>query len=118
MAVSSYTGIAPVTERSGKTQNWVHIRWSCPKFLRQSWHEFANASIKYSTWAGPCYQQFREKMNHHEAVRKLAYKWQRIIWRMWQQRQPYDEARYLAALQKRGSKLSAATALQATKSGE
>jgi hypothetical protein len=26
-----YLGIAPVTERSGKSL-WVHWRWACPKF--------------------------------------------------------------------------------------
>jgi len=118
VALSCYSGIAPVTEKSGKTQNWVHVRWSCPKFLRQSWHEFANSSIKFSAWAGLCYQEFRKKMDHHEAIRKLAYKWQRIVWRMWQQRQPYDEVRYLATLQKRGHKLFATPAPQTVKSGE
>ena len=118
VALSCYTGIAPVTEQSGKTQHWVHLRWSCPKFLRQSWHEFANSSIKYCPWAALCYEQFRTKMDHHEAIRKLAYKWQRIVWRMWQNRQPYDEARYLATLQKRGNKLFAAPAVQPVKSGE
>lgn len=118
VAVSCYTGIAPVTERSGKTQYWVHIRWSCPKFLRQSWHEFANASIKFSSWAALCYEEFRKKTDHHQAVRKLAYKWQRIVWRMWQNRQPYDEARYLATLQNRGNKLFATPAIQPAKSGE
>lgn len=103
--LSCYTGIAPVTEQSGKTQYWVHIRWSCPKFIRQSWHEFAYCSIKYSAWAAALYEQLRKKMDHHEAVRKLAYKWQRIVWRMWQERKPYDEAHYLAALKKRGSAL-------------
>ena len=118
VALSSYSGIAPVTEKSGKTQHWVHVRWSCPKFLRQSWHEFANSSIKFSAWAALCYQEFRKKMDHHEAIRKLAYKWQRIVWQMWQKRQPYDEARYLATLQKKGSKLFAAQAVQPVKSGE
>jgi len=117
-AVSCYTGIAPVTEQSGKTQMWIHIRWSCPKFLRQSWHEFANSSIKFSAWAGLCYQEFRKKMDHHEAIRKLAYKWQRIVWRMWQDRQPYDEARHLAMLQKKGHKFFPAQAVQPLKSGE
>ena len=115
VALSSYSGIAPVTEKSGKTQHWVHVRWSCPKFLRQSWHEFANSSIKFSAWAALCYQEFRKKMDHHEAIRKLAYKWQRIVWRMWQNRQPYDEGRYLATLQKRGHKLFATPPV---KSGE
>ena len=31
--VQSYSGIAPVMERSGKKQ-WVHFRVACPKFLR------------------------------------------------------------------------------------
>ena len=33
--LQKYTGIAPVTERSGKKQ-WVHWRLQCPKFLRQT----------------------------------------------------------------------------------
>jgi len=33
--VQKYSGIAPVTERSGK-RKWVHFRWACSKFLRQS----------------------------------------------------------------------------------
>ncbi len=103
VSVSCYTGIAPVTERSGKNQYWVHIRWSCPKFLRQSWHEFANASIQFCTWAAEAYEQFRKKMDHHEAVRKLAFKWQRIVWRMWQEHKPYEDALYLTSLQKNGS---------------
>jgi transposase len=33
--IQCYSGIAPVVESSGK-QHWVHYRWSCPKFLRQT----------------------------------------------------------------------------------
>lgn len=102
LAHSCYTGIAPVTEQSGKTQRWVHVRWSCPKFVRQSWHEFANSSRKFSTWARACYQHLRKKMDHHQAVRKLAYIWQRIVLRMWHNHDTYDEARYLSSLQARG----------------
>ena len=107
LSIQCYSGIAPVTERSGKTQYWVHLRWSCPKFMRQSWHEFANCSLKFSTWARACYEDLNKRMDHHEAIRKLAYKWQRIVWRMWQERQPYDETRYLRSLQKRGLKIYA-----------
>ncbi|MBF2020017.1 MAG: IS110 family transposase [Hydrococcus sp. C42_A2020_068] len=38
-----YFGIAPVRESSGK-KNWVHWRWSCPIFLRQTFVEWANQS--------------------------------------------------------------------------
>jgi hypothetical protein len=34
------SGIAPVTERSGK-KCWVHWRWQCPTFLRQTFVEWA-----------------------------------------------------------------------------
>src|ERR1700687_4680505 len=36
--LQSYSGIAPVLASSGK-QHWVHWRWACPKFLRQTFHE-------------------------------------------------------------------------------
>lgn len=104
LAVNCASGIAPVTEKSGKTQYWVHLRWSCPKFQRQSWHEFAGCSIKLCAWARCCYDQLRKRMGHHEALRKLAYKWQRIVWRMWQERQPYNESRYVKSLQRYGLK--------------
>src|SRR5246127_5761217 len=38
--VQTYSGIAPVMKRSGK-KKWVHFRWACPKFVRQSFHEWA-----------------------------------------------------------------------------
>src|SRR5262245_5449746 len=38
--VQCYSGIAPVVVTSGK-QRWVHWRWACPKFLRQTFHEWA-----------------------------------------------------------------------------
>ena len=37
------------------------------------------------------------------AKRALAYKWQRIIFRCWQDRVPYDEAKYIERLKKTGS---------------
>src|SRR5436309_163846 len=42
--LQSLSGIAPVTERSGK-QEWVHFRWACSHFLRQTFHEYAAHSI-------------------------------------------------------------------------
>ena len=101
--VSTYLGIAPVIERSGK-QEWVHWRWHCPKFLRQGLVEFACKSIGFSEWARLYYQeQIKRGKSHQAAVRALAFKWIRIIFRCWQQRIPYDESRYLSALQRGGS---------------
>jgi transposase len=104
-SLQQYSGIAPVTERSGN-RCWVHWRWACPKFLRQSFHEYANESIRHSLWARAYYQQQMQKgSSHAAATRALAFKWQRILWRCWQDRQPYNEVYYLTMLQKRGSKL-------------
>ncbi len=100
-----YTGIAPVTKRSGGSC-YIHRRYLCPKFHRQSFHEYAKASLLSSRWAAAYYLQQRTKGSPHQtAVRALAFKWQRVIWRCWQGRQPYDESRYEAALQRNGSAL-------------
>jgi transposase len=118
LSLSCYSGIAPVTEQSGASLKWTHLRWHCPKFTRQSWHEFAACSIRFSAWARACYVDLHKRMKHHEAIRKLAYKWQRIVWRLWQDRQPYDEARYLRSLQKKGITLYADLPLPAAPAGE
>lgn len=103
--VQQYVGVAPVTQRSGKSKT-VHWRWGCPKFLRQSFHEFAGQSIYFSAWAGAYYRQQIDKGNsHHQALRALAFKWIRIIYRCWKNRTPYCEATYLQSLQKRGASL-------------
>jgi len=105
--VQTYSGIAPVMKRSGK-KKWVHFRWACPKFVRQSFHEWAGHSIAHSQWARSYYQQQRERgKGHHAAVRGLAFKWIRIVFRCWKDRAVYDESRYLTTLAKRNSPLTA-----------
>jgi len=98
-------GIAPVTEQSGK-QRWVHWRWACPKFLRQTFHEFAGHSRHWCGWAKALYQQLRRRgKGHHAALRVLAFKWIRILFHCWKTRTGYDEQIYLKALQKRNPTL-------------
>ncbi len=103
--IIKYGGIAPVLEKSGKKM-WVHWRWGCPKFIRQSFVEWAGESIRHSFWAHAYYEQQRAKGSSHQAaIRSLAFKWLRIVFRCWKDRTIYDEAKYLMALQKRGSTL-------------
>jgi transposase len=103
--LQKYAGIAPVTERSGK-KSWVHWRWQCPTFLRQTFVEWAGQTINKSFWAGAYYRQQREKgCTYQAAVRALAFKWIRILYRCWKTRTLYDETAYLTALRKRGSPL-------------
>ena len=105
--LQSLSGIAPVTESSGK-QEWVHFRWACSHFLRQTFHEYAAHSIVKSTWARAYYEsQIEAKKTHHAAVRALAFKWIRIMFRCWKDGKTYDEQAYAAALRKRNSPLAA-----------
>ena len=100
-----YSGVAPVTEHSGK-KRWIHWRWQCPTFLRQTFVEWAAQTINKSFWAGAFYQQQRAKgCSRQTALRALAFKWIRVLYRCWQTRMPYDESTYLIALQRRGSPL-------------
>jgi transposase len=106
-SLQCYSGVAPVTKKSGGSCR-IHRRYLCPKFHRQSFHEYAKESILWSRWAAAYYLQQRTKgCPHHTAVRALAYKWQRVIWRCWQDHTPYKEAIYEAALRKSNSPLVA-----------
>jgi transposase len=108
--VARFSGIAPVLVRSG-TKSVVRWRYLCPKFVRQAFHEYAGESIKHSTWARAYYDLQRARgKGHHAAVRALAFKWIRILWKCWQTHTPYDEATYLARLKANGSPLVAAAA--------
>jgi len=108
--VATRCGIAPVLRRSGKTAT-VHMRWACPKFLRQTFHEYARVSIGCSVWARAFYEQHRARGHgHHEAIRTLAYRWIRVLFACWKNRTPYDESRYLQQLALRGSSLANAAA--------
>lgn len=103
--LQAYSGVAPVTVSSGQ-KTWIHWRWHCSKFIRQSIIEWAAKSAKSSYWASLYYDKQRAKGNSHQAaVRSLAYKWLRIIFRCWKDRKPYNEAKYLRALRKRNSPL-------------
>ncbi len=103
--VQQFYGLAPVREQSGQTEI-IHVRYRCPKFGRQSFHENARMVWQQEPWARAYYRQQRAKeKGHHAAVRALAFKLIRIYTACWKMRTPYDPARYLAALEKHGSPL-------------
>ena len=51
VAIQQYSGTAPVTEKSGKNQHWVHRRWARPHFTHQSFFEYASQSVLHCSWA-------------------------------------------------------------------
>ena len=58
--LQKYSGVAPVTESSGKSR-WVHWRYAAPTFLRQTFVEWAAQTIPHSFWARAFYDQQRAK---------------------------------------------------------
>lgn len=105
--LQKYSGIAPVIERSGK-QTWTHARWRCPKFLRQTFHEYAEASLPFSSWALAHYRQQRDRgAGHHAAIRSLAFRWIRILFHCWKNNLPYDEQTHVDNLKRRNSPIAA-----------
>ena len=101
--VNSFTGVAPVTKKSGKSRV-VYFRVACPKFDRQTFHEFARLSLPECQWARNYVEYYTKKgKKFHTIIRALAYKWVRILFKCWQTRAPYNETAYMETLKKRGS---------------
>lgn len=101
--VQTFSGIAPVTKSSGKSKV-VHFRQACPKFDRQTFHEFARLSILGSQWALNYVNYYKAKGKKYQTIiRALAFKWIRVLFRCWKDRRPYNEGTYMETLKKRGS---------------
>jgi transposase len=100
-------GIAPIRVQSGQSM-CTFMRRQCPKFLRQSFHEFAGSSIQSSLWAKAFYDDQTKTKNSgsNAAKRALAYKWIRVLTACWISDTPYNELKYIAQLQKRNSPLA------------
>jgi hypothetical protein len=105
--MQTFSGIAPVTKRSGKT-HFVLRRWACPNFLRQTFHEFARCSVAHSVWAAAYYRMQRDRgKKHHAAIRALAFKWIRVLYACWKNRTLYNEFTYIQQLRNSKSPLLA-----------
>lgn len=104
-SIQKHSGVAPLTKQSGKTR-FVHRRYACNKFWRQTFVEWAAQTVIKSLWAKAYYQHQKQKGHRHQSIlRSLAFKWQRILFRCWQNSEPYDESRYIESLRKSSSPL-------------
>ena len=102
-----WSGVAPVQQQSGKSKV-VQWRWARPKFLHQTFVEYARSSVMFCGWAREFFDsRVKKGWSRFRIYRALAFKWIRIFWRCWMDDVPYDEAKYSAGLQKRGVKLYA-----------
>jgi transposase len=109
-AVQQLSGIAPITLKSGQSQ-CQYFRLTAPRFLHQTFWEFAKCSLVSCAWARAVVDHLMKDKGHNfnSAVRTLAFKWIRILWRMWQDRVPYNETTYLASLQRKHSRYAPAS---------
>jgi transposase len=99
-----WSGVAPVKQQSGKTELTLW-RWARPKFLHQTFVEFARHSVLQSGWAREFFNDRLAKgWGKFRIYRALAFKWIRILWRCWKLNIEYNETTYLLGLQKRGVK--------------
>lgn len=104
--MQSFCGIAPVTRSSGNSRA-VYMRRACPKFMKQTFHEFARLSATRSEWARNYVEYYTKKgKKFHAIIRALAFKWIRILFQCWKTQTPYDEKKYMEVLRKRGSQFA------------
>ena len=97
-ALAALVGMASVTEQSGKVRR-VYRRIRTDHFLRQSFHGWVKESWKHSAWAKAYVRhQQAHGMAFHSIIRSLAVKWIRILYRLWQTGEFYDEQRYIQTL--------------------
>jgi transposase len=102
-ALQSYAGTAPITDQSGR-RCFVKIRRMCNRFLRTAVHLWTDQSRRECAWAEAYYREKRSRGKGHAlALRCLGQRWLKILWRMWQERRPYDEALHMNSLARSGS---------------
>lgn len=88
-------GTAPVSYQSGQIAK-AKMRRACNHNLRHTLHLFADKSREQSSWADIYYQALRQRgKSHAQALRSLAQRWLKIIWKMWQERTHYDADRHM-----------------------
>jgi transposase len=102
-ALCCQAGVSPVSFQSGKLDK-ARIRWACDVVLRHTVHLWADCSRKKSAWAQAYYQGKRQQGHDHaSALRCLGKRWLKILWRLWQDRQPYDASMHEQSLKDHGS---------------
>lgn len=94
-SVQALAGTCPVTAASGK-RRVVKFRRACDREFRNIAQQWAISSKPKSLWASIYWEQVRPHCDSDShAYRCLANRWLAIAWKLWQTRQPYDEAYHL-----------------------
>jgi transposase len=108
-SLQCYAGTAPVTSQSGRS-SFVKVRRACNKTLRATVHLWADLSRSSCAWAQAYYQHKKQRGHTHaNALRNLGNRWLKILWKMWQDRTPYNEALHMQNQVRHGSWVIALT---------
>ena len=93
----AYTGVAPVTKRSGKPAFFVQMRYACKGRLRQALYHWSRTSIQRDAAARTYYDSLRGRgHNHARALRSVADRWLRILVAMLTTDTLYDPSRFVS----------------------
>lgn len=96
-------GTAPVSYESGQMHR-VKVRRACDKFARHTVHLWANCFRLASAWGETYYEQKRAQgMSHACALRCLGQRLLKILFRMIQDKKPYDAELHARNQKKHGS---------------
>jgi len=94
--MSADAGMSPVAIESGK-RKVAAFRRGCDHRLRSAVACLADSTRHHNPWAREVYRRARARgCDHPHAIRILGRAWLRVVWRMWQDRRPYDAAHHRA----------------------
>jgi hypothetical protein len=101
--LQAFAGTAPISYQSGQIQK-ARMRWACDKFMRYTVHLWAECFWKYSPWGKVYYRKKRaEGKSHACALRCLAQRLLKILFRMILDHKPYDADLHARNQEKHGS---------------
>ena len=95
-ALAADGGMSAVAVESGK-QTHAAFRYACDKRLRDALATLSDSTRHHNPWARRLYTDARARGHDHQrANRTVGRAWTRVLWRMWQDAEPYDPARHRA----------------------
>ena len=95
-ALAADGGMSAVAVESGK-QTHAAFRYACDKRLRDALATLSDSTRHHNPWARRLYTDARARGHDHQrAIRTVGRAWTRVLWRMWQDAEPYDPARHRA----------------------